>query len=221
MRTLALFLAASAVSIAVPATSMAGSPSTAPYTLLETSSQARPGGVRRVHYAILQRVQPLLAVREAGEGASTTMIVPADAVGPSYDKIPDGWVALGVLTVDSYGPHVVSATATPTVAATAASGTSESAPDVPRVLAVGPAGANPASGRSLVVDVALPSAAPARLEMLDVMGRVVAERDLGALGAGRHAVDLSAGLRSFAPGVYLVRVTQGGDAKVVRLTVID
>jgi len=53
------------------------------------------------------------------------------------------------------------------------------------------------------------------------MGRVVAERDLGALGAGRHAVDLSAGLRSFAPGVYLVRVTQGGDAKVARLTVID
>jgi hypothetical protein len=37
---------------------------------------------------------------------------------------------------------------------------------------------------------------------------------------GRHAVNLSAE-RRFAPGVYLVRVTQGGTSRVTRLTVID
>ena len=215
MRTLVLLLAASVVSVAAPSSSMAGASAT-PATVTGTTSQVRP--VQLVHYALLQHVQPLVATGAALRGTSTTMIVPVDAVGVSYDRIPDGWVAIGALTVESYGPP---ATSTATIATASQSATSESAPDVPRVLAVSPAGANPASGHSLVVDVALPTAAPARLEMLDVMGRVVAERDLGALGTGRHAVDLSAGLRAFAPGVYLVRVTQGGDARVARVTVID
>ena len=216
MRTLALVLVASAVSLAAASPSMAGT-STSPATLTATTSQARPA-VQLVHYALLERVQPLPATGAALRAASATMIVPVDAEGVPSDRIPDGWVAIGALTVESYGPP---ATSTATIATASQSATSESAPDVPRVLAVSPAGANPASGRSLVVDVALPTAAPARLEMLDVMGRVVAERDLGALGTGRHAVDLSAGLRAFAPGVYLVRVTQGGDARVARVTVID
>ena len=216
MRTLALVLVASAVSFAAASPSMAGT-STSPATLTATTSQARPA-VQLVHYALLERVQPLPATGAALRGASATMIVPVDAEGVPSDRIPDGWVAIGALTVESYGPPAAS---TATIATASQSATSESAPDVPRVLAVSPAGANPASGHSLVVDVALPTAAPARLEMLDVMGRVVAERDLGALGTGRHAVDLSAGLRAFAPGVYLVRVTQGGDARVARVTVID
>jgi hypothetical protein len=216
MRTLALVLAASAVSFAAASPSMAGT-STTPATLTATTSQARPA-VRLVHYALLERVPPLPATGAALRGASATMIVPVDAEGVPSDRIPDGWVAIGALTVESYGPPAAS---TATIATASQSATSESAPNVPRVLAVSPSGANPASGRSLVVDVALPTAAPARLEMLDVMGRVVAERDLGALGTGRHAVDLSAGLRAFAPGVYLVRVTQGGDARVARVTVID
>jgi len=216
MRTLALVLVASAVSFAAASPSMAGT-STSPATLTATTSQARPA-VQLVHYALLERVQPLPATGAALRGASATMIVPVDAEGVPSDRIPDGWVAIGALTVESYGPP---ATSTATIATASQSATSESAPNVPRVLAVSPSGANPASGRSLVVDVALPTAAPARLEMLDVMGRVVAERDLGALGTGRHAVDLSAGLRAFAPGVYLVRVTQGGDARVARVTVID
>ena len=216
MRTLALVLVASAVSFAAASPSMAGT-STSPATLTATTSQARPA-VQLVHYALLERVQPLPATGAALRGASATMIVPVDAEGVPSDRIPDGWVAIGALTVESYGPPAAS---TATIATASQSATSESAPNVPRVLAVSPSGANPASGRSLVVDVALPTAAPARLEMLDVMGRVVAERDLGALGTGRHAVDLSAGLRAFAPGVYLVRVTQGGDARVARVTVID
>ena len=216
MRTLALVLVASAVSLAAASPSMAGT-STSPATLTATTSQARPA-VQLVHYALLERVQPLPATGAALRAASATMIVPVDAEGVPSDRIPDGWVAIGALTVESYGPPAAS---TATIATASQSATSESAPNVPRVLAVSPSGANPASGRSLVVDVALPTAAPARLEMLDVMGRVVAERDLGALGTGRHAVDLSAGLRAFAPGVYLVRVTQGGDARVARVTVID
>jgi len=219
MRTLALVLVASAVSFAAASPSMAGT-STSPATLTATTSQARPA-VQLVHYALLERVQPLPATGAALRGASATMIVPVDAEGVPSDRIPDGWVAIGALTVESYALHGATTATAASVAPVSERAPSESAPDVPRVLAVSPAGANPASGRSLVVDVALPTAAPARLEMLDVMGRVVAERDLGALGTGRHAVDLSAGLRAFAPGVYLVRVTQGGDARVARVTVID
>jgi len=207
MRTLILLLAASAVSIASP--SLAGSPTATPATM------ARPAAVQ--HYALLQRVQPLLATGPALRGASASMIVPIDAVGLSFDRVPDGWIAIGDITVESYGPHAATATS---VAPVALNGASESAPAVPLTLALAVAGANPTSGHALVVDVALPSADRARLELLDVMGRRVAERDLGSLGTGRHSVDLGDGER-FAPGVYLLRLTQGSEKRTARVTVLD
>jgi hypothetical protein len=49
---------------------------------------------------------------------------------------------------------------------------------------------------------------------------VIASRDVGALGAGRHVVDL-AGERRLAAGVYLVRLTQGGQQRTTRAVVLD
>ena len=40
------------------------------------------------------------------------------------------------------------------------------------------------------------------------------------MGAGRHVVDLAQGQR-LTPGVYLVRLSQGGRSKVVRTTVLE
>jgi uncharacterized protein DUF5650 len=79
---------------------------------------------------------------------------------------------------------------------------------------------NPASGSGLYVAFALPTPAPARLELLDVSGRRVLTRKVNSLGRGRHRVNLAEG-RRVAPGVYWVRLTQGTNRQATRLAVID
>jgi len=78
---------------------------------------------------------------------------------------------------------------------------------------------NPSRGELLRVAFVLPSSAAARLELLDVSGRRVLEREVGALGAGRHVVDLAAGQR-LAQGLYLVRLTQGTNTRTSRVAVL-
>ncbi len=78
---------------------------------------------------------------------------------------------------------------------------------------------NPLRGQGLVVHFALPADAPARLELLDVGGRRVAARDVGVLGAGRHAVDLAPG-QALPAGVYLVRLVQGRQSRTSRVEVL-
>jgi len=74
---------------------------------------------------------------------------------------------------------------------------------------------NPSAG-AVSVALALPRAAPSRLQIVDVTGRRAVDRDLSALGAGRHviALDEAAGL---APGVYLLRLVQGEETRTTRL----
>ena len=79
---------------------------------------------------------------------------------------------------------------------------------------------NPARGNGLHVAFALPTGGAARIELLDVSGRQVRSRDVGAMGTGRHTVNLSAG-RSVAPGIYWVRLTQGANQKTARVAVIE
>jgi len=214
MRTLVLLLAAS-VSIASGAARASANSSPSPQiTLVAASSLPRPGGGQRIRYTIFQRLQPLMAGTHAGSAAT---VAAGGAVGLSYEQDPEGWLDVGSIVVESYGPQGAPVAK---VAPVAASSTEESRASAPLTLAIAPVAANPARGRALVVDVALPSADPARLEVLDVMGRRVATRELGSLGTGRHSVDLGAGQR-FAPGVYLLRLTQGNDARVARVTVID
>lgn len=77
----------------------------------------------------------------------------------------------------------------------------------------------PGRGESLTVRFALPSSAPATLALLDVAGRVVSSRQVGPLGAGVHSVDLAAG-RRLVPGLYFVRISQGGVARVARAVIV-
>ena len=77
-------------------------------------------------------------------------------------------------------------------------------------------GSQPARG-TLWVEFALGDG-PARLELLDVTGRRVASRDVGALGPGRHALALGERLHS---GVYLARLTQGGRARTTKAVVLE
>ncbi len=79
---------------------------------------------------------------------------------------------------------------------------------------------NPARGRSLDVAFTLADAGAARLELLDVAGRVLAARDVGALGSGAHRVSLSPAA-PVRPGLYFVRLRQGANTRTERVTVLD
>jgi hypothetical protein len=92
-------------------------------------------------------------------------------------------------------------------------------PGAPLAFTLGGASPNPSSGERLNVAFTLPTGAAARLALLDVSGREVAARDVGPLGPGRHALDLAAG-RQLAPGVYLVRLTQGTEVRVSRVVLL-
>jgi hypothetical protein len=65
----------------------------------------------------------------------------------------------------------------------------------------------------------LPDAASARLELSDLAGRRILARDVGTLGPGEHVVDLAEG-RRLPPGVYMLRLTRGGESLTARAVVI-
>jgi hypothetical protein len=92
--------------------------------------------------------------------------------------------------------------------------------DVPAALAFALHGAqpNPTDG-PFMVSFTLPDAMAAQIELVDVAGRRVAEREVGLMGAGSHVVELSGG-RSLAAGVYLVRLHRGGKVLTSRVSVI-
>lgn len=68
---------------------------------------------------------------------------------------------------------------------------------------------NPAI-HAAVVEFTLPDAAPARLEALDLAGRVLWRREVGALGAGTHRVALDEPA-SAPSGVRFLQLTRAGD----------
>jgi hypothetical protein len=81
------------------------------------------------------------------------------------------------------------------------------------------ASANPSPTGRLSLRISLPSAASARLEVLDVAGRRLVRRDLTALGPGRHALTLDEGAQLGA-GVYLLTVFQGSVTATRRVVVM-
>jgi len=78
---------------------------------------------------------------------------------------------------------------------------------------------NPAVAGAVKVAFTLSSAGRARLELIDVGGRLVAARDVGALGPGPHTVDLEEGGR-VPPGVYLIRLTAASHSFTRRVAVL-
>ena len=73
--------------------------------------------------------------------------------------------------------------------------------------------------RGFTVAFSLADAGPARLDVMDLAGRRVFGREVGALGPGEHRVDLAGG-RTPPPGVYLVRLTREGEALTARACVV-
>jgi hypothetical protein len=76
---------------------------------------------------------------------------------------------------------------------------------------------NPASGRA-VARFALPAGGRAALEVLDLTGRRAAARDFAQLPAGSHEVALPE-IGTLPPGLYFLRLTYGGEARIRRFSV--
>ena len=79
---------------------------------------------------------------------------------------------------------------------------------------------NPGRGNTLAAHFVLASAEAARLELMDISGRRVSVSDVGSLGPGRHVIDLGRGSR-LAPGVYLLRLTQGRRVATARAVILQ
>jgi len=89
----------------------------------------------------------------------------------------------------------------------------------PLALALRGATPNPAVGSQLRVEFALRDGSPALLELVDVAGRVLTSRQVGSLGPGTHALRLSDGV-GLRPGIYFLRLTQGGSEVRARAAVL-
>ena len=74
---------------------------------------------------------------------------------------------------------------------------------------------NPAHAAQLAIRFTLTDGAPALLALYDVTGRRVLQREVGTLGAGAHVVDLKG--THLAPGLYLAKLAQHGQARVARV----
>ena len=71
-----------------------------------------------------------------------------------------------------------------------------------------------------MVSFTLPDQRAASIEVLDIAGRVVAKRDIGAMGAGPHRVNMADGVR-LAPGVYHLRLTRAGETITRRVAMLE
>jgi PKD repeat protein len=79
---------------------------------------------------------------------------------------------------------------------------------------------NPAlSGTDVEVQLSLALHGTAAVQVLDIAGRVMAERDLGSLGPGTHEVRIPWRSRP-QPGIYWVRLTQAGMSESKRIGVL-
>ena len=73
---------------------------------------------------------------------------------------------------------------------------------------------NPATGAPAIA-FSLAGSEPAMLALLDISGRVIEARDVGALGAGRHVLALGTS-QVLRPGVYLARLTRNDGTSLTR-----
>jgi hypothetical protein len=88
-------------------------------------------------------------------------------------------------------------------------------------LRLGPNAPNPFS-RTTLLALGLPSAAPVKLEVYDVLGRRVAHRDLGTLGTGWQEVRFEGRDdkgRPLSSGVYFYRVSAAGETLTRKMVI--
>jgi len=75
------------------------------------------------------------------------------------------------------------------------------------------------SGQAIEIEYMLAGSDPARVELMDIAGRVVMRRDLGAPGVGAHRATLEVGSR-LPSGIYLVRLTEAGRSATTKVALL-
>lgn len=100
----------------------------------------------------------------------------------------------------------------------ASAGMGRGAPSGAPVFALRSVFPNPSTNAGSV-RFALPDGSAATLELLDLSGRRLWSRDVGAWGAGEHEARLADGIR-LPPGNYFVRLVRAGQSAVARIAVI-
>jgi hypothetical protein len=168
-------------------------------------ANAEPGNVS-LHWYATGAAMLAATVERRSENGEWTALGAVSADGAGHLRYEDGSVASGrfgyrvTWTEDGTVRHA-----------------GEAWVDVPDAwrLALSAPRPNPGSGpASFAVTLAERSAAS--LELVDLQGRRVAHRDIGALGAGRHTITIDEAA-TLAPGVYLARLSQGVDTRTVRM----
>jgi len=102
-----------------------------------------------------------------------------------------------------------------TIGATTDVGSRESGPHVLAIRKVSP---NPATHGRLAVEFVLRDDSPARLELLDVAGRVLATRQVASPAPGGRVLEVSdAG--ALQPGIYFLRLRQNGAEARARVAI--
>jgi len=94
-----------------------------------------------------------------------------------------------------------------------------SAGENPPALSVRAWSVGSAADGQLRVECVLPNRTPARLDLVDVAGRVLVSRQVGELDAGRHTIELAAE-HSLPQGIYFLRLTQAGRVARARTAVL-
>jgi hypothetical protein len=70
------------------------------------------------------------------------------------------------------------------------------------------------------VTFSLSDDAPAHLELFDLAGRRLASRDVGALGAGTHEVEMSPPRAALSSGIYTLRLTSKTEIAAERVVIV-
>jgi len=84
--------------------------------------------------------------------------------------------------------------------------------------AIGAVRPNPSVDGRFSLAISLPDATPARVEVLDLAGRRITAQSL-TLGAGRHVVPVEMAT-ALAPGVYVIRLSQGARSVIAKAAVV-
>ncbi|WP_412060683.1 Ig-like domain-containing protein [Rubrivirga sp. IMCC45206] len=187
-------------------------------TVTGTTTATAPAG-QTVQIDVLANVTDpdgdALSITAVSDPMHGTAAVGDDGTGRRRAPIVEYTADAGYQGPDSFTFTVSDgmAEATGTVEVTVSGGVSTE--DGPGVLAVAVL-PNPAASRARIA-VSTSAAGDARVIVVDALGREVARPHDGPLGAGDHTFALELG--GMAPGVYAARVTVGGTASTVRLTV--
>lgn len=164
-----------------------------PTALALVSAEVTPEGVQLRWHSPATNLRAMLQRRGENEAWSDLADVLSDGTGMvAYDDAT-------VLPGHRYGYRLEIAGAGPTEYL------GEAWVDVPAgsALAINGFLQNPSPGNP-TVSFALPHAGPARLEVLDVMGRRVATQEWASLEGGAHTIPLRTRM---SPGVYVMRLT--------------